>query len=175
MGSSQIRARTRVPCIGRRILNHCATREAPPSSHIELFSSLQPLGSHLCVFPVRAFYPWRLVIISFPLSSNGPTAQDTLQTAQCEIFHHPVAWGWDAASEQISQFGNAWFTTTTEHPEGFWMLTLPLGSPPSFLPGHEITDVSRHNLPITQWKILSTAPGDSELHGQKLGEDKKRR
>ena len=29
VGSSQTRARTRVPCIGRRILNHCATREAP--------------------------------------------------------------------------------------------------------------------------------------------------
>ena len=28
MGSSQARARTYVPCIGRRILNHCATREA---------------------------------------------------------------------------------------------------------------------------------------------------
>ena len=29
MGSSQTRARTRVPCTGRQILNHCATREAP--------------------------------------------------------------------------------------------------------------------------------------------------
>ena len=29
VGSSQIRARTRVPCIGRRILNLCATREVP--------------------------------------------------------------------------------------------------------------------------------------------------
>ena len=29
MGSSQTRAWTRVPCIGSRILNHCATREAP--------------------------------------------------------------------------------------------------------------------------------------------------
>ena len=29
VGSSQTRARTRVPCIGRRTLNHCATREAP--------------------------------------------------------------------------------------------------------------------------------------------------
>ena len=29
MGSSWTRARTRVPCIGRRILNHCATREVP--------------------------------------------------------------------------------------------------------------------------------------------------
>ena len=28
MGSSQTRARTRVPCIGRQILNHCTTREA---------------------------------------------------------------------------------------------------------------------------------------------------
>ena len=27
VGSSRTRARTRVPCIGRRILNHCATRE----------------------------------------------------------------------------------------------------------------------------------------------------
>ena len=27
VGSSQTRPRTRVPCIGRRILNHCATRE----------------------------------------------------------------------------------------------------------------------------------------------------
>ena len=29
MGSSQTRARTRVPCTGRQILNHCATREVP--------------------------------------------------------------------------------------------------------------------------------------------------
>ena len=28
-GSSQTRARTRVPCIGRRTPNHCTTREAP--------------------------------------------------------------------------------------------------------------------------------------------------
>ena len=29
VGSSQPRARTRVPCISRQILNHCATKEAP--------------------------------------------------------------------------------------------------------------------------------------------------
>ena len=29
VGSSRTRAQTHVPCIGRRILNHCATREAP--------------------------------------------------------------------------------------------------------------------------------------------------
>ena len=35
VGSSQTRARTRAPCIGRQILNHCATREA------KLFYSLR--------------------------------------------------------------------------------------------------------------------------------------
>ena len=29
VGSSRTRARTRVPCIGKQILNHCATREVP--------------------------------------------------------------------------------------------------------------------------------------------------
>ena len=33
VGSSRTRARTRVPCIGRQILNHCTTREVrKPSS-----------------------------------------------------------------------------------------------------------------------------------------------
>ena len=32
VGSSQTRARTRVPCIGRQILNHCATREVHAAS-----------------------------------------------------------------------------------------------------------------------------------------------
>ena len=36
VGSSQTRAQTRVPCIGRQILNHCATREAPYFLFIKL-------------------------------------------------------------------------------------------------------------------------------------------
>ena len=32
VGSSRTRAQTHVPCIGRRALNHCATREALPYS-----------------------------------------------------------------------------------------------------------------------------------------------
>ena len=32
VGSSQTRARTRVSCIGRWILNHCTTREVPKIS-----------------------------------------------------------------------------------------------------------------------------------------------
>ena len=38
VGSSWTRARTRVPCIGRRILNHCATREAPKDAFESLFA-----------------------------------------------------------------------------------------------------------------------------------------
>ena len=50
VGSSRTRARTRVPCIGRRILNHCATTEAP---HCFAFTdsthpgSQYSLGEHL--------------------------------------------------------------------------------------------------------------------------------
>ena len=40
VGSSQTRARTRVPCIGRRTLNHCATREA-----LFLILKIRKLGS----------------------------------------------------------------------------------------------------------------------------------
>ena len=36
VGSSQTRARTRVPCIGRQILNHCATREAQQSLILQM-------------------------------------------------------------------------------------------------------------------------------------------
>ena len=42
VGSSRTRARTRVPCIGRRILNHCATREAPKSIFKKLSFILSP-------------------------------------------------------------------------------------------------------------------------------------
>ena len=45
VGSSQTRARTRVPCIGRQILNHCATREAP---------NIILNGEKLKAFPLRS-------------------------------------------------------------------------------------------------------------------------
>ena len=35
VGSSRTRAQTHVPCIGRWILNHCATREVPPVQHLD--------------------------------------------------------------------------------------------------------------------------------------------
>ena len=43
VGSSQTRARTCVPCIGRQILNHCATREAPQMAFVtELEQKMTP-------------------------------------------------------------------------------------------------------------------------------------
>ena len=40
MESSPTRAQTRVPCIGRQILNHCATREAPALVHLSTAEAL---------------------------------------------------------------------------------------------------------------------------------------
>ena len=44
VGSSQTRARTRVPCIGRRIPNHCATREVLRASIIFTIANLFFVG-----------------------------------------------------------------------------------------------------------------------------------
>ena len=55
VGSSQTRARTRVPCIGRQTLSHCATREALFYLFlklINLFLFLAVLGLRFCA---RAF------------------------------------------------------------------------------------------------------------------------
>ena len=57
VGSSQTRARTRVPCIGRWILNHCATREAPNGpgfANLQLWSTAHPSLSSLWVLPSPA-------------------------------------------------------------------------------------------------------------------------
>ena len=43
-GSSQTRARTRVPCISRQILNHCATRKAPITILLKLMLEELPLS-----------------------------------------------------------------------------------------------------------------------------------
>ena len=50
VGSSQTRARTRVPCIGRWILNHYATREVPLLALCISSSQRLPLASfaHCC-------------------------------------------------------------------------------------------------------------------------------
>ena len=67
MGSSQTRARTRVPCIGRQILNHCTTREALASFILMLcYWSSEHLGlSNL--FDELAFHHYEM---SFFMSDN---------------------------------------------------------------------------------------------------------
>ena len=53
VGSSQTRTWTRVPCIGRQILNHCATREAPRFCFLKNF--LQILCLLLPFIMTRAY------------------------------------------------------------------------------------------------------------------------
>ena len=76
VGSSQTRAQTRVPCIGRQILNHCTTREALYyllNVSRPCPSSLQP---RLCLSPHPAWcglgqlLPPILSASSFPLKST---------------------------------------------------------------------------------------------------------
>ena len=62
VGSSQTRARTRVPCIGRQILNHCATREA--LQYILYMNSFLLITLHIlsqyvtcvCLFVYRGYF-----------------------------------------------------------------------------------------------------------------------
>ena len=55
VGSSQTRARTRVPCIGRWILNHCTTREVPSRKPLSTSIPSHPFsnsGQQVTVVPV---------------------------------------------------------------------------------------------------------------------------
>ena len=82
VGSSQTRARTRVPCIGRQILNHCATREAPGSwilNHcatrevsllLILNQSCQQFHTSLHHQFLIAFLPDPMILILVPSSSS---------------------------------------------------------------------------------------------------------
>ena len=57
VGSSQTRARTRVPCIGRRILNNCAIREALPWLFFSGRSGTPGWGRYLRVSPCSVRSP----------------------------------------------------------------------------------------------------------------------
>ena len=59
VGSSQTRARTRVPCIGRQILNHCATREA--AHYIFLDAFLQLIMAHSSSYPPKTMVRLKLI------------------------------------------------------------------------------------------------------------------
>ena len=110
VGSSQTRAQTRVPCIGRWILNHCAIKEAPllnllkslPLSKLfwrlphlwSLFSASQWVVSPsiseapLCVSSEVLL--WRSAPVCFPaqgrkLSEVLPCLENLLGWALCRI------------------------------------------------------------------------------------------
>ena len=55
VGSSRTRARTCVPCIGRRILNHCTTREVPHLGLLYLVFSLPGNSSSPHLLPLVRF------------------------------------------------------------------------------------------------------------------------
>ena len=65
VGSSRTRARTHVPCIGRQILNHCATREATFQSFLIVYISLPRISAFLFVSRVLIF----IILIIQVLSS----------------------------------------------------------------------------------------------------------
>ena len=55
VGSSQTRARTRVPCIGRQTLNHCATREAQTFLLLEKYIIHSFMQDYLLTYYLRVF------------------------------------------------------------------------------------------------------------------------
>ena len=93
MGSSQTRARTRVPCIGRRILNHCATREAPGRRILNHWTTREVLplvlrantiqSSHLFLDSFNS--KWEMAIPF--LLSEGTEAQGTERIANNNSYY----------------------------------------------------------------------------------------
>ena len=64
VGSSQTRARTRVSCVGRQILNHCATREAR-------FNFLKRKPNHIDLLPQPASSLWPGPAVIWPTPVSG--------------------------------------------------------------------------------------------------------
>ena len=72
VGFSQTRARTHVPCIGRQILNHCATREAPGSDFLmnmefplgvmKIFCNHSGDGSQYCEY-TKCHWKWHFKML----------------------------------------------------------------------------------------------------------------
>ena len=90
MGSSQTRAQTRVPCIGRRIRNHCATREAPGIDISFLPGEWTKLTQLLLFhFWIRAHPPKTLYLFFFFFLTESKEGLKGKRTMGCPIFHFP--------------------------------------------------------------------------------------
>ena len=72
VGSSRTRARTRVPSIGRRILNHCATREVPQYIiWLIIFYLLSSLILKQYLSEISYFDECLLVAVSYIISTKN--------------------------------------------------------------------------------------------------------
>ena len=81
VGSSQTRARTRVPCIGRQTLNHCATREALHFPFLHKVSKIRH------VFYIYSTAQFRLA---------------TLQVLHSSLYLEAVSRGYDISTDYSS-------------------------------------------------------------------------
>ena len=88
MGSSQTRARTCVPCIGRQILNLCTTREAPELYSFKKMISylyLQPISSTLFFIHHQIYSLFQVRLLLFPALGvfiPTPTLLDVLRVSR---------------------------------------------------------------------------------------------
>ena len=86
VGSSQTRARTRVPRIGRRILNHCATREAPVFFIFKiLFYGLEAM---CCV----SFFQRKYIINSIFFYQNLQLFRISIPLPNQKGLYHTIYW-----------------------------------------------------------------------------------
>ena len=76
VGSSQTRARTRVPCTGRQTLNHCATREARGEVFWEGLTETQRLRKLLKMDNILFVYFFKRYNITNEIMSLAATWMD---------------------------------------------------------------------------------------------------
>ena len=116
MGSSRTRARTRVPCIGRRILNHCATREARDFHGFWKGEG----GSKFCSDLIKALKQKRVAVVKehrtleLESSPTFPTYRPENQSPERQLFltntYHWVltmCWPW-AKPNMVCLYGIQW-------------------------------------------------------------------
>ena len=115
MGPSQTRARTRVPCISRQILNHCATREALSYSFLESLLSVS-VPSCVPAWESSAGPPRASLCSADHLSPPPPV---THSTWACQA--HSCLW---ASAPAVPSAGN-----TVPHHLMAWCLTSSKGLP----------------------------------------------
>ena len=89
MGSSRTRARTRVPCIGRQILNHCTTREAQNHTFLKKVKSVVTfLELEVNYLTLKMFYVYRKLSLRSNCSILGKSNQNF-------GFCHLWKWCWE--------------------------------------------------------------------------------